>query len=200
VLIGQEVLAYFLTLYIWCEFHHVNLRRPPSNLQSPSRIFTGISESADDLAKDGSNIKIMVDDSHFDARPPILAIKPLISQVFSNILENAVKYSNSGSIIVVRGKHDPGRGIFTVQILNQGIPLQVKDEQRIFERATRTEQARRKYPAGTGFGLYIAKRIVAIHDGIIRATTEVIDGILCQFNCRRIKRKGKIPCPAKPYS
>jgi len=148
-----------------------------SNLQEPLQevdLHRLLVNLADDFQPQGwdQNIKIMVDDSHFDTRPPILAIKPLISQVFSNILENAVKYSNSGSIIVVRGKHDPGRGIFTVQILNQGIPLQVKDEQRIFERATRTEQARRKYPAGTGFGLYIAKRIVAIHEGTIRANTE----------------------------
>jgi signal transduction histidine kinase len=48
---------------------------------------------ADDFQPQGwdQEIKITVDDFYFDQRPPILAIKPLISQVFSNILENAVK-------------------------------------------------------------------------------------------------------------
>jgi signal transduction histidine kinase len=129
---------------------------------------------ADDFQPQGwdQDIKILVDDANFDDHPPILAIKPMISQVFSNILENAVKYAKKESTIVIRGKHDPGTGMFLVQIRNQGIPLAAEDEERVFERAFRTEQARRKYPAGTGFGLYIAKRIVAIHEGTIRATSE----------------------------
>ena len=38
------------------------------------------------------DIRIVVDQEELDAAPPVVAIKPLISQVFSNIIENAVKY------------------------------------------------------------------------------------------------------------
>jgi signal transduction histidine kinase len=135
------------------------------------RLLVNLADDFQPLGWD-QEIKIVVDDAHFPARPPVLVIKPLISQVFSNILENAVKYSSSGSTIFVWGEHDPKAGTYTVQIRNQGIPLRTEDEGRVFDRTFRTEQAKRKYPAGTGFGLYIAKRIVAIHEGSIRAATE----------------------------
>jgi len=129
---------------------------------------------SDDFQPQGwdQEIKIIVDDDHFNDETQVLAIKPLISQVFSNILENAVKYSNKGTDVIVQGKYDRTTDKFTVQIRNQGIPLERNVEERVFDRSFRTEQARRKYPAGTGFGLYIAKRIVAIHEGTIKATTE----------------------------
>jgi signal transduction histidine kinase len=129
---------------------------------------------ADDFQPQGwdQDIKIVVDDIHFDDRPSVLAIKPLISQVFSNILENAVKYSHKSTTIIIQGRHDPATDTFTVEIRNQGIPLRPEDGERIFERSFRTDQAIRKYPAGTGFGLYIAKRIVAIHEGTLKATTQ----------------------------
>ena len=46
---------------------------------------------------------------------------------------------------------------------------------KVFDRGFRSDQAKNKYPAGTGFGLYIAKRIVDIHQGTIVA----------QMNARR---------------
>jgi len=128
----------------------------------------------DDFQPSGWNqdIKLIVDDPHFPSSPDILAIKPLISQVFSNILENAVKYSNSGTRVIVRGEHLSSQGKFAVHVRNQGIPLRDDDMDKVFERTFRSEDAKRRYPAGTGFGLYIAERIVAIHEGAIKASVE----------------------------
>src|SRR5215472_16095444 len=47
------------------------------------------------------NINIRVDVPSFDAVPDVLAIKPLISQVFSNLIENAVKYSESDTTVEI---------------------------------------------------------------------------------------------------
>jgi signal transduction histidine kinase len=49
--------------------------------------------------------------------------------------------------------------------------LKAEDTEKIFYRGYRTEQAKDSYPAGTGFGLYIAKRIITIHEGTIIAST-----------------------------
>jgi signal transduction histidine kinase len=129
---------------------------------------------SDDFQPQGwdQKIKITVDDDNFDKTPSVLAIKPLISQVFSNILENAVKYSNGGTTITATGEHLPKQGMFAVHLRNFGIPLPADQVEHVFERTYRTEEAKRRYPAGTGFGLYIARRIVEIHEGTITAKTD----------------------------
>lgn len=129
---------------------------------------------ADDFQPQGwdQNLEIIVDDEHFDKTPSVLAMKPLISQVFSNILENAVKYSNKGTTIMSTGEHLPEKGMFAVHVRNYGIPLQPGEKEHVFERTYRSEEAKRRYPAGTGFGLYIAKRIVEIHEGTITVKTD----------------------------
>jgi signal transduction histidine kinase len=106
---------------------------------------------ADDFQPLGwdKHIEIGVDKRNFDTAPEVLVMKPLISQAFSNIIENAVKYSNSDSAIRISGHHDPTRDIVIVDVSNQGIPLP-DNVQNVFERGFRSNEARNKYPAGTG--------------------------------------------------
>jgi signal transduction histidine kinase len=106
----------------------------------------------------------------FEAAPDVLVMKPLISQVFSNIIENAVKYAHANSAIKISGRYDRARDLVLVDVSNHGIPLPGNVEN-VFERGFRSNEAKNKYPAGTGFGLYIAKRIVEIHEGEISART-----------------------------
>ncbi|MFZ0959664.1 MAG: HAMP domain-containing sensor histidine kinase [Terriglobia bacterium] len=117
-------------------------------------------------------LQIGVQDAPLSKAPDVLVIKPLISQVFSNIIENAVKYARPTSNIVIDGAHDRSRDIVGVNVRDHGIPLKPEDSQRIFERGYRTQDARNLYPAGTGFGLYIAKKIVLIHEGEITTSTD----------------------------
>lgn len=101
--------------------------------------------------------------------PPVLAMKPLVSQAFSNVIENAVKYSRRRSEIVIDGVHQSSTEMVHVTVRNSGIPLAASDIDRVFERGYRTEEAKNSYPAGTGFGLYIARRIVELHRGSLSA-------------------------------
>ena len=117
------------------------------------------------------DIKIGVKKELFEKAPSVLAMKPLISQVFSNIIENAVKYSNSVTEIIIEGKYLPSSDSVSVSVLNKGIPLKPDQTQKVFDRGFRSPEAENKYPAGTGFGLYIARRIVEIHEGTITAGT-----------------------------
>src|SRR5437016_5745283 len=124
------------------------------------RLLVNLADDFQPLAWD-RNIQISVNKANFETAPTVLAMKPLISQVFSNIIENAVKYSNSDTEIVVRGRPGPNSTV-TVEVLNQGIPLHATQAQAIFDRGFRSVEAQRRYPAGTGFGLYIAPRIVEV--------------------------------------
>ena len=113
------------------------------------------------------NISIRVDDTNFSKDSKVIAIKPLVSQVFSNIIENATKYSSTNTEIIIQGMKNIQTKSFRVLIKNRGIRLSDDDKKHVFDRGYRSNAAKDKYPAGTGFGLYIAKKIVDIHEGKI---------------------------------
>jgi len=129
---------------------------------------------ADDFQPQGwdKDLQIYVTDAPLNQAPDVLVIKPLVSQVFSNIIENAVKYAKNSSEIEIDGIFNPVSNTVDVSVRNRGIPLRPEDMSRIFERGHRTKEAKNMYPAGTGFGLYIAKKIVELHEGKISASTD----------------------------
>jgi signal transduction histidine kinase len=132
------------------------------------RLLINLANDFQPLAWD-QEIDIAVSDMRFDSGPSVLAMRPLISQVFSNIIENAVKYANAKTKIIIEGSYKKEDDSFVVTIRNRGISLPEKHQEDVFVRGFRTPEAKRKYPAGTGFGLYIAKRIVEIHEGTLSA-------------------------------
>jgi len=138
------------------------------------RLLINLADDFQPLAWD-REIEIGVDEDHFDNGPAVLGMRPLISQVFSNIIENAVKYSDPKTAIQIRGRFVHPSDSFLVSISNRGIPLSPEHASKVFDRGFRSDEAKQKYPAGTGFGLYIAKRIVEIHEGTISASTR--DGL-----------------------
>ena len=115
-----------------------------------------------------SNKKIFVDDDSFYnvfGRRKIIVEKNLIAQAISNILENAIKYSHEDSEIKIQAEKDD-HGI-CVLIKSVGIPIQQESAKKIFERGHREKTAVEKVPAGTGFGLYLVKRIMELHNGSV---------------------------------
>jgi len=129
---------------------------------------------ADDFQPQGwdKELQISVEDVPLNKAPDVLVIRPLVSQVFSNIIENAVKYAKRSSNIVISGAHDPKLDVVSVSVRDDGIPLRPEDTARVFDRGYRTPEAKNLYPAGTGFGLYIASKIVAVHEGSVSASMD----------------------------
>ena len=151
--------------------HALKALKEPLQEVNLFRLLVNLADDFQPLAWD-RNIQISVNKTNFETAPTVLAMRPLISQVFSNIIENAVKYSNSDTEIVVRGRPGPNSTV-VVEVLNQGIPLHATQAQAIFDRGFRSVEAQRRYPAGTGFGLYIARRIIEVHEGKISAFNEL---------------------------
>ena len=87
----------------------------------------------------------------------------LISQVFANLLENAVRFSDAGSVITVRGQIKDGEAIFMVA--DQGPGVAEQERERIFERFYQIDKGRAGN--GTGLGLAISKHIIEQHGGRI---------------------------------
>lgn len=97
-----------------------------------------------------------------------------IHQVFSNLVDNALKYAASGKRIVLGARPVPGGVEFYVQDFGPGIPSEHLP--RLFERFYRVDKARSRESGGTGLGLAIAKHIVLAHGGSIRAQSELNHG------------------------
>ncbi len=117
------------------------------------------------------NVELIVEDL---ARARVGADPEAIHQVFSNLVDNALKYAQSGGRIIL-GARPVAEGVeFYVQDFGPGIPSE--HLARLFERFYRVDKARSRESGGTGLGLAIAKHIVLAHGGSIRAQSELNHG------------------------
>ncbi|MHA6259734.1 sensor histidine kinase [Sporosarcina sp. CAU 1771] len=86
-----------------------------------------------------------------------------LEQVFYNVIDNAIKYSNSNGELTIALKKNEQYAQF--KVTNQGISILPEDIDRIGERFFRTDKARTRATGGTGLGLSIVKEIVRLHEG-----------------------------------
>jgi len=126
------------------------------------------------------------EDSAIQHLRSVLADREAIHQVFSNLIDNALKYgSKSGAQSPSKTAASSGRVIlgarsvphaveFFVQDFGAGIPSEHLP--RLFERFYRVDKARSRESGGTGLGLAIAKHIMLAHGGSIRAESELAHG------------------------
>lgn len=90
-----------------------------------------------------------------------------LARVFDNVLRNAVSYSTPGGRVDIRAA---GRGgTLEVTISNEGLEIPEGELARIFQKFYRLDAARSSRTGGAGLGLAIAKEIVELHGGSIRA-------------------------------
>lgn len=123
------------------------LDRKPVNLRDVLR------EVSDDFAGiilDGVDVVVPVD-------------VPRVQQIFSNIVENAVKHGRGEVTVVVGTEHDDA----VVRVSDEGPGIPPGELDRIFNRFYRVDRSRSH--TGTGLGLAIAKHLVVAHGGTIRA-------------------------------
>ncbi|MGZ5060479.1 MAG: sensor histidine kinase [Usitatibacter sp.] len=92
-----------------------------------------------------------------------------LSQVFSNLLNNAAKYTPSGGRIHLGVKADGGEAVVTVSDDGLGIPAAMLG--RVFDIFTQVDRSFEKTQGGLGIGLSIAKRLVEMHGGRIEAAS-----------------------------
>lgn len=114
------------------------------------------------------------DKSSVESLPSVRADREAIHQVFSNLIDNAMKYGRAGGRIVL-GARPSRHGVeFFVQDFGAGIASEHLP--RLFERFYRVDKARSRESGGTGLGLAIAKHIMLAHRGSIRAESELNHG------------------------
>ncbi|MEG1560216.1 MAG: HAMP domain-containing sensor histidine kinase [Clostridia bacterium] len=99
----------------------------------------------------------------------IMADKDKIEQVVVNLTENAIKYTDTGSV-TVRLYPEGENAVFSVT--DTGVGIGAEDQKRIFDRFYRVDKTRSRATGGTGLGLSIVESIVTRHGGTIGITSE----------------------------
>ena len=101
---------------------------------------------------------------------PVWGDADRLRQVLDNLLDNALRYSASGSVIRVRVQKEAHACI--VQVSDSGPGLSQKDQEQIFDRFYRADSARGRQSGGMGLGLAIAKAIAEAHGGRIQVQSQ----------------------------
>ncbi len=108
--------------------------------------------------------------------------KQRLKQAISNLLMNALKYTESGSIKIGVYEEENGAVIF---VMDSGIGISKNDLERIFERFYRVDKERSRDLGGTGLGLAIVKHIVEAHGSIIEVKSEIGKGSKFSFRLKK---------------
>lgn len=122
------------------------------------------------IATEAESKRITITHDYTPEALPFLALdNDRITQVFVNLLANAVKFTPPDGSITIRVTHDKGQ--VSVSIADTGIGIPASDLPRLFEKFYRAKQRDTdgKEIRGTGLGLAIAKQIVELHGGHIGA-------------------------------
>lgn len=106
---------------------------------------------------------------------------PRMEQIVGNLLSNAIKYSPEGGGIDVTVTAEEQDGVARVSVRDPGIGIPATQQERLFERFGRAENAKELGIGGTGLGLYLCRELLAQQGGRIWLESEEGDGTTVFF-------------------
>ena len=121
---------------------------------------------------------------NYDSPIKVLCDKSKISQVFQNLIVNAVNYSENNSTVSIRFIN-LGKNVL-IEIEDEGIGIDEKHLNRLFERFYRVDKSRARNEGGTGLGLAIVKHIIEAHGHNIQVRSTVGKGSIFYFTLSKV--------------
>lgn len=100
-----------------------------------------------------------------DLHVNVYADRDKIGQVLNNLLTNAIKYSTSGSTILIGCEEADGK--VKISITDEGIGISLENQQKLFDRFYRVKSEHISTISGFGVGLYLASEILKFHESEI---------------------------------
>jgi PAS domain S-box-containing protein len=129
-------------------------------------------EAADDLAHIAS-VKGLAIQHELNQHPPIEADRQLITRVWHNLIDNAIKYTDEGAITVrVEALDNRVMG----QVIDTGVGIPPVDLPYVFDKFFRANHPSIRETAGTGLGLALVKSIIEKHQGQVWVESELDAG------------------------
>ena len=122
------------------------------------------------------HVNLELSTNHDAQQGPILVLgdDQALGQMATNLIDNAIKYTPQGGKISVSLELQSDVAVFSVS--DNGLGIDVTDQDRIFERFYRVDKARSKSLGGTGLGLAIVKHIAQSHKGHIEIQSQLNQG------------------------
>jgi signal transduction histidine kinase len=117
------------------------------------------------------NIRLNIDSCR---ETTVMGDKMRLQQLFTNLIDNAVKFTPDGGSILIRAERD---GDFAkVEVVDTGMGIPKEEQGNIFKRFYRVDKSRSKEIGGVGLGLSIAEWITHAHHGKIEIKSELNQG------------------------
>jgi two-component system phosphate regulon sensor histidine kinase PhoR len=148
------------------EFEPINLEKMVTNIL---KIYK------EKIKKKGLDLEVDIQ----EPLPPFNGEKFKMEQMFVNLVDNAVKYTDKGKIAIIittPGEKDKSKYSVEIQVKNTGAPIPAKSLPRLFERFYVVDKSRSRKLGGTGLGLSIVKHVVLLHKGEISADSSPAKG------------------------
>lgn len=149
---------------------------------SSCKISDEVIESLKPLA-DQKNLKII---HKCEKKKAVLADPDRLKEILNNLVSNAIKYSNKGTITVFHTPDEKREKYSVINIADQGIGIPDKDQKKIFTRFFRSEEEAAREVPGTGLGLFIVKQLVEKMGGKIWFTSKVGEGSTFSFSLPKV--------------
>ena len=132
------------------------------------------------LLAEEKNIKLIFN-------PPIETLqvfgdKEKLKQVFVNLLQNSIKYTDEGNVEIILEEE---KKLVNIAIKDTGIGIPEEDLSRVFERFYRVDKARSRAVGGTGLGLAIVKHIIEAHNSKIIVQSKLGEGSTFSFKLKK---------------
>lgn len=134
---------------------------------------------------------LMLIDHLPDLLPDVVGDLDRVTQVVVNLLNNAIKYTDSGGVVKVTALHEKSKDRVRVDITDNGIGVDAEDQPRVFEEFFRATQKHSKKYTGTGLGLTIVKQLVESQGGEVGVQSDGIGrGSIFYFTLPTAKASG----------
>ncbi|MBI5815176.1 MAG: PAS domain S-box protein [Nitrospinae bacterium] len=132
-------------------------------------LFSVINKAVEGLSRKAEEKKIRVE-TQCDPSIEVSVNGPLLESAISNLVNNAINYSEEGSAVRVSAAVDGGWTL--IRVRDEGCGIEKQHLDRIFERFYRVDTARSRKAGGTGLGLSIVKHVVLAHRGKVAVESE----------------------------
>lgn len=136
-----------------------------------NKVATDVLELLEHKISDNDKVKIVYEAPSYIK--PFSGNPDRIKELFINLIDNAIKYTEEGTIKVACKEQDENLFIL---VKDSGVGIPKKDLPRIFERFYRVDKGRSRKMGGTGLGLSIVKHIVQLYDGNIEVESSLDKG------------------------
>ncbi|MCK5368408.1 MAG: hypothetical protein KAQ62_07635, partial [Cyclobacteriaceae bacterium] len=151
---------------------NLEIRKKPVNLRSIVKVVLAMSRpliSQDDLT--------LVNEVP-EELPLLEADENRLQQILYNLVGNAIKFTERGKITVTAAKQDK---FIEIEVRDEGVGIPEDKLEKIFDSYEQVEAEVNREYIGTGLGLTIAKKLVELHNGIIRVESKIGEGSSFRF-------------------